>query len=93
MDPLMCPGPFDMVIERKTLQLFPEDERAAALHSLAQRLAPRGIFFTHCHDGRRKPPAKPFHATRPWFDAHGWDAWQNGTPVTGRAAWLFQSTG
>jgi SAM-dependent methyltransferase len=93
MDPLICPGPFDMVIERKTLQLFPEDERAAALRSLAQRLAPRGIFFSHCHDGRWKPPAKPFHATRDWFGEHGWKAWQDGTPVTGHTVWLFQSTG
>ena len=44
-DPVCCPGPYDVVIERKTLQLWPDVERPMAMQAVVNRLAPRGIFF------------------------------------------------
>jgi hypothetical protein len=44
-DVTICPGPYDVIVERKTLQLFAEDEKSAAISAVAQRLGPRGIFF------------------------------------------------
>jgi len=92
-DPASCKGPYDVVIDRKTLQLYPDDRRPAAMKAVANRLAPRGIFFSHCHDGRWKPPASPKHPTRSWFVDERWTFWQNGQPLAGRVAWLFTSTG
>ncbi len=89
----VCPGPFDVVIERRTLQLYPQQDRPAALQAVAKRLAPRGIFFSHSHNGGWRPPAPRTHACEDWFAMHGWPRRQRDTPVTGRVAWLFVSTG
>lgn len=94
MDPTICPGPFDMIIERRTLQLFPDSERPAALEAVANRLAPRGILFSHCHDACWRPPAEPHHATESWFRENGWEVWDHhAQSLTRRAAWMFMSTG
>ena len=87
----ICPGPFDVIIERRTAQLFSHLFKA----SLAGRLAKDGIFFSHSHDGRWRPPAEPRHFTEPWFKENGWKIWH---PVwarkpQGQVAWLFTSTG
>jgi hypothetical protein len=75
------------------LQFTGDTERPAALQAIANRLSPWGIFFSQCHDGGWKPPAKPQHATRAWFEAMGWHLWQSGSPLTGRVAWLLTTTG
>jgi hypothetical protein len=41
-----CPGPSDVVIERKTLQLYPDDDRPRARKTVADRLATPGIFLS-----------------------------------------------
>jgi len=92
-DPTCCPGPYDVVIDRKTLQLYAEDERPGAMKAVANRLASRGIFFSQCHDGFWKPPAEPRHATRSWFVDQGWELSRAETPLTGRVAWLSTTTG
>jgi len=92
-DARFCPGPFDVVIERRTLQLYPQQDRPQALQAVANRLAPRGIFVSHAHDSRWRPPAPPTHACESWFAAQGWPRWQPDAPVTGRVAWLVVSTG
>jgi hypothetical protein len=61
-DASVCPGPFDVVIERRTLQLYPQHSRPSALLAVADRLAPRGIFSSHAHDGGWRPPAPRTHA-------------------------------
>lgn len=48
-DPEICPGPYDVVIQRRTLQLFPEDERFTALEHLVGRLGDPGTLVTHRH--------------------------------------------
>jgi len=88
-----CPGPYDVIIERKTLQLYPEGERPTAMKAVANRLASRGIFFSQCHDGGWRPPAPRTHATQSWFLAEGWRIREDNTPLVGRVAWLFTTTG
>ena len=94
-DTKICPGPFDVIIERRTLQLFPEGERNVALAALTDRLTSEGIFLSHCHDNRWKPPGKPFHATEAWFRTNGWTIWRGESKPkpNGRIAWIFVSTG
>lgn len=88
-----CPGPYDVVIERCTLQLYPDAERPAAIRAVANRLAARGILISQTHDGAWKPPAPRRHGTQAWFDAEGWPRWQRGEAVTTRTAWLATTTG
>jgi hypothetical protein len=92
-DVASCPGPFDVVIERKTLQLYSDGERPAAMKAATDRLASRGIFYSHCHDGGWRPPAPRRHHLEPWFVGEGWKFLGGGTPLTGRVAWLFTTTG
>ena len=94
LDPSVCPGPFDLVIERRTAQNYPDSERAILLTALAARLSPHGILFTHCHDGAWRPPGKPRHVTSSWCRAEGWAMWSGvGPKPHGRVAWPFTSTG
>jgi len=88
-----CPGPYDVVIDRKTLQLYTDEERPTAMKAVANRLASPGIFFSHCHDGGWKPPAEPRHATQSWFVEEGWMFGGDDTPLAGRVAWLLTTTG
>lgn len=92
-DPACCPGPYDVIIERRTLQLWPGDTRPAAIQAVADRLAPRGIFFSQSHDGGWKPSKPRTHALEPWFTSQGWPVWNGEAPLTGRVAWLFTTTG
>ena len=68
--PDICPGPFDVVIERRTVQLFPEEERSHALTRLVSRLAERGVFVSHHHDGRAGPGSAR-HYAREWVKSNG----------------------
>ena len=45
-NPSVCPGPFDVVVERRTIQLFDDVARDDALVAVTARLAPRGLFVT-----------------------------------------------
>ena len=92
LDANLCPGPFHVVLERKTLQLFSNEDRPAAMRALASRLTTPGIFFTHSH--RNVPfsvsgEGSPCH----WFNAQHWPLWEGGTPLETRVAWLSTSSG
>jgi SAM-dependent methyltransferase len=88
----LCPGPYDVVIERKTLQLYPDEQLPAAAKAVADRLASRGVFFSHCHDGGgRKGEGR--HRVKPWFVAEGWKFRSGETPLQGQVAWVFTTTG
>jgi Methyltransferase domain len=94
MNPDLCPGPFDLILERKTLQMFARENRLdTAMTAVVNRLNARGIFFSHCHDGGWKPPAPPRNATRAWFESQGWHMYRPPERVEGRVAWTFTSTG
>jgi SAM-dependent methyltransferase len=95
-----CPGPFDVVIERRTVQVFAEHERDAALSALSRRLSDVGVFLSLClddpfpaHLGWSQHESGLFHASEPWFREHGWVIW-DGLPnsaLAGRVAWLIRA--
>ncbi len=92
-DAACCAGPYDVVIERSTLQLWPSADLPLAIHAVANRLASRGIFFSQSHDGGWRPPEPRKHALESWFAAEGWSLWRGDAALTGRVAWLFITTG
>jgi hypothetical protein len=95
LDSTVCPGPFDVIIERRTAQIYFNSVLGGVLGALAIRLGQDGILLSHCHDCAWKPPAEPRHFTKSWFQQNRWAIW-NGGPgrkPSGRVAWLFTSTG
>jgi hypothetical protein len=94
-DPAVCPGLYDVVIERRTLQLFPPDEREAALAAVAARMNPNGVLFTHTHDGRGGPGRPRNHAVEPFLERCGFTLrdFEGAKSATGRTAITFLSTG
>lgn len=40
-----CEGPFDVVLSRRTLQLFPPEKRLEGLRCLQQRMSPKGLLL------------------------------------------------
>ena len=67
----VCPGPFDAVIERRTLQLFPLEERADGLTRLVARLGARGVFVSQQHSGRWRPGDSTTHYAAEWLQSEG----------------------
>ncbi len=95
LDLAVCPGPFDVIIERRTAQIYFNRDIEAVLGALTIRLGQDGILLSHCHDGAWEPPAEPRHFTKSWFQQNRWTIW-NGGPgrkPPGRVAWLLTSTG
>ena len=91
------PGPFDVVIERRTLQLFPEVERIAALDRLVARLADRGVFVSHQHARGWRPGEARTHHAAAWLESRGF-ALRSGTAPgesdsAARLAYLMFSSG
>jgi hypothetical protein len=95
MDQAVCPGPYDVIIERKTLQLFPDEERPRALRAVLARLSPQGILLTHCHDGCWRPPAAPRHHVEPLLEPADMRVapWGSLPEGEGQCAFIFTSTG
>ena len=91
-DSSLCRGPYDMIVERRTLQLFPDDRRPRAIAAVADRLAMRGIFFSQSHNGGWRPPEPRIHRLAESFDKQGWPRLGPG-PLSGRAVWLLMTTG
>jgi len=69
--PDMCAGPFDVVIERRTLQLFNSSEQIEALACLVGRLGERGVFVSQQHWGRGRPGDVPPHFAAAWLGSQG----------------------
>ena len=96
LDGSVCPGPFDIVIERRTAQNYAaKDMMGDFLVAAASRLAKKGIFVSHCHDGAWRPGRDPSHLPGDWFKEQGWLIWQGeGADTLDRqVAWLIRSTG
>ncbi len=100
LDIAVCPGPFDVVIERRTIQVLREEVRQAALLALSKRLRETGIFLSVCLDDPFPPElgwsqhvSGLFHASQSWFEEHGWAIWDGvpSSPLTGRVAWLVRA--
>jgi hypothetical protein len=64
-------GPFDVIIERRTLQLYPSEEREHLLRLLCDRLSPSGIFVSQHHMGRSQPGDPEEQMCQNWFQEHG----------------------
>lgn len=94
LDPSVCSGPFDVIIERRTAQLFAAHDLEGVMSKLSNRLSENGILFSHCHDASWRPPAEPVHYAESWFRDKGWSEWYGeGDKPSGRVAWTFISTG
>jgi hypothetical protein len=97
MDPEICRGPFDVVIERRTVQLFREGERQEALDHLTRRLATPGTFVTHQHDGGWRPGNPRQHHAEEWLRSNGFEfpttREREGLAHAPRVACLVYSTG
>jgi Methyltransferase domain len=98
LDMTVCPGPFDVVIERRTVQRFEENDRPAALRALAGRLGEIGILLSHCNDNQYFPSKERglfHHASESWFRERGWTIWDLSPEcaLKGRVAWLVRSSG
>ncbi len=95
-DATLCPGPFDVVIERRTVQRIPAQKRPAALSAIANRLSEVGIFLSHCNDDEYSPikSRKFFHASESWLRDQRWQIWDDApsSVVGGRVAWLVHSS-
>ena len=70
-----CPGPYDIVIERRTIQDYPPEKHCVAVNCIISRLAKRGIVVCHCHDATWRPGKKPKHATRSELEKLGIQFW------------------
>jgi SAM-dependent methyltransferase len=92
LDASLCPGPFDVVLERKTLQLYSDEDRPAAMRALAARLATPGIFFSHSHRNFASSVSREDDPSA-WFHAEQWPLWQSAKPIQTRVAWLSSSSG
>jgi hypothetical protein len=89
-----CPGPFDVVIERRTVQLFKAEERSIALERLALRLGPRGLLVSQEHRGAWRPGDARAHFASEWTREHGFAnhlAWNDDS--ADRGAHLLFTTG
>lgn len=97
MDPGVCAGPFDVVIERRTVQLFPEGDRRRGYDRLVSRLGERGVFVSHEHRGRWKPGEERVHYASAWGKADGLvlrsEAQEAESVSAPRLAYLVFSTG
>jgi len=95
LDPTVCGGPFDVIVERRTAQNYPDETRGAFLAALVARLSGQGILVSHCHDAAWRPGRERRHVTGEWFRARGWPI-LGGAPdrkPPGQVAWLVSSTG
>jgi SAM-dependent methyltransferase len=91
LDPSVCPGPYDLVIDRKTLQLYSVDHLPAAIRAVADRVACPGILFSQSH--RNGPSDKWTFPVADWLRAEGWPLNHEVTTVTQRTGWLMSTSG
>lgn len=97
-DPAASPGPYDVVIERRTLQLwYAKEEFERGLEAVTGRLAPDGLFVTHVHLGFWRPDQPRDHFAEPWLRRHAFAIVEGHAeadqPGSGRRAWLFVTSG
>jgi len=95
LDPGTCSGPFDVVIERRMLQLLEPERRPAALAALASRMKENSILLSHTHYGNWRPEQGDTHPLQSLYLDAGWQLWNphDAPKPPGRVAWLYFSTG
>ena len=87
----LCVGPYDAVIERRTIQLFDASRRVEALECVESRLSERGLFVSHEHRGSWKPGQALTHYASKWTRSHGFVTDQE--DPSRRTAFLRLTTG
>ena len=92
----VAPGPFDVVIERCTVQLFPPALQEAAFDALSARLTSAGLLISHQHAGAWRPHEPRDHFANAWiaagrFGFTGSDLSAGVTPTEKRAELIFTS--
>jgi hypothetical protein len=103
-DAQVCPGPFDVIIERRTLQLWSRfapvadgDDCDRGLAAVTARLADAGLVVSHQHMGAWRPDQSRQHFAQQWLQDRGfliasdWAPSEPGRP--GRRAWLLVTSG
>ena len=97
LDPAICPGRYDVIIERRTAQNYVlTNSLPQFMAAVARRLAGRGLFVSHYHDGAWRPVEPDRHLPGEWFEKNGWPITHSrrpGRPLRGQVAWLITSTG
>ena len=94
MNPDVCPGPFDAIIERRTVQLFPEDQRIPAFERLVGRLAENAVLVSHQHHGGRRPGEERDDDAGEWLRSRGFvTVYRSTSESAPRLAWLICSSG
>ena len=92
-DASICPGPFDLIIERRTLQLFRE-ELPFAVDRIAGRLAPDGILFSQSHLGGWRPGDERAHPAEKLLEQKvAVEPIYERTVQHGQIAWLMVTSG
>ena len=85
-NPELCVGPFDAIIERRTLQLFSRAELPMAFDRVEARLAVKGTLVSHEHDADWSPARSPSHFATKWFTSRGFVISENATPKQRKSA-------
>jgi hypothetical protein len=76
----VCAGPYDAIIERRTLQHFRDNDLVAGLEKLIQRLAERGTFVSQEHRVGEGPDFVNPHYAEAWLLAHGFARYDGRRP-------------
>jgi hypothetical protein len=93
-DSALAPGPFDLIIERRSAQAYQVEGRNEFLDALAERLSEQGVLFSQAHDGAWRPGEERRHLTESWFNTRGWASWRGeGPKPPGRVGWTYLTTG
>ncbi|MGE3164369.1 MAG: hypothetical protein AB7O52_05665 [Planctomycetota bacterium] len=93
LDETTCPGPYDVIIERRTLQLFVGSDLPRAIDAVAKRMGDPSVLMSQSHDGAWRPPAQPRNKVAECLTGLCWEPWNGRTPLAGRVAWTMTTTG
>ena len=100
----VCPGPFDVIIERRTLQLWSRlapivdgDDCDRGLSAVTARMADPGLVVSHQHMETWRPGQSRQHFAHRWLQDRGFliaSDWAPGEPGRpSRRAWLMVTSG
>ena len=94
-DPTVCPGPYDVIIERLTMQNYPEQDQPRFLETISARLNPEGIFYSHAHSATIKGLDALYGQREKLFEGTKWTEWNGGpgSKPPGQVVWFFTSSG
>jgi hypothetical protein len=92
----VAPGPFDAVIERCTVQLFPSVLQQVAFDGLSARLTSTGLLISNQHCGAWRPHEPRDHFAKAWIEAGRFGFTDNGVsgdvpPFRKRGQLIFTS--